>query len=81
MSIKGQYGVYCTFYFLGNALMIVERTMPDKQKLMKKGQGWLIYMLDFIEEENSQLIIHDKDSRVVKDACYITYPGAHRDAW
>jgi hypothetical protein len=39
MSIKGQYGMYHTFYFLGNSLMIAERTTPDKQKLIKKGQG------------------------------------------
>ena len=27
------------------------------------------------------MIIYDKDDRVVKDACCITYPGAHGDTW
>jgi hypothetical protein len=80
MSIKGRYGVYCTSYFLGNTLIIAERTMPDEQKLMKKGRGWLIHVFNFVEEENGQLIIHDEDSRVVKDTCCITYLRAYRDA-
>jgi hypothetical protein len=48
---------------------------------MKKGRGWLIHVLDFVEEENGQLIIWDQNGMVVKDACCITYSGAHRDPW
>jgi len=61
--------------------MILERSVPDQQKLMKKGRGRLIHVSNFIEEENGQLIICDEDSRVVKDARCITYPGAHGNAW
>ena len=61
--------------------MVLERMMPDEQKLMKKGRGCLIHVSDFVEEENGRLIIHDEDSRVVKDARYIMYPRSHRDAW
>jgi hypothetical protein len=59
MSIKEQYGAYHCFYFLRNALMILERKTPGEQKLMKKGRGWLIHVLDFVEEENGRLIIQD----------------------
>jgi len=61
--------------------MILERVAPGQQKLMKKGRGHLIHVSDFIEEENGQLIVHNKDSRVVKDMHCITYPRTHRDAW
>jgi len=61
--------------------MILERLAPDQQKLMKKGRGCLIHVSNFIEKENGQLIIHDEDSRVVKDTHCITYPGAHGNAW
>jgi len=48
---------------------------------MKKGREHLIHVSDFIEEENGRLIIHNEDSRVVKDGRCITYPRAHSDAW
>ena len=32
--------------------MVLQRTMPDEQKLMKKGRGCLIHVSDFVEEEN-----------------------------
>src|SRR5712691_3105752 len=81
MSIRGPYGVYRCSSFQGKALMILERTTPDEQKLMKKGRGHLIHVSDFVEEENGRLIIHDEDGNVVKDAHCITYPGSHGDAW
>ena len=37
--------------------MILERKKPGEQKLMKKGRGQLIYVLDFVEEENGLLIV------------------------
>jgi hypothetical protein len=48
---------------------------------MKKGRGCLIYVSDFVEENNGRLVIRDEDGRVVKDAHCITYPGAHGDPW
>jgi hypothetical protein len=50
-------------------------------KLMKKGWGQLIHVLDFVEEENGCLIIHNKEGVVVKDARCITYPRSGGDAW
>jgi len=52
MSIKEQYGVHLNSYFLETVLMILERMMPDQQKLMKKGRGRLIHVSDFVEEDN-----------------------------
>jgi hypothetical protein len=48
---------------------------------MKKGRGRLIYILDFIEEENGCLIIHNQQGIVVKDAHCIMYPGAGSNQW
>jgi hypothetical protein len=39
MNTKEQYGAYFCSYFPRKALMILERVLPDKQKLMKKGRG------------------------------------------
>ena len=81
MSIKEQYGAHLNSYFLETVLMILERMMPDQQKLMKKGRGRLIHVSDFVKEDNGRLIVQDEDGRVVKDARCITYPGANGDAW
>lgn len=62
-------------------LMVLDRTQPDEQKLMKKGRGRLIHVSDFVEEDNGRLIVRDADGRIVKDARCITYPGTHGDAW
>jgi hypothetical protein len=48
---------------------------------MKKGWGRLIHVSDFVEEENSCLIICNKEGIVVKDARCITYPGSGVDTW
>jgi len=48
---------------------------------MKKGQGRLIYVSDFIEEDNRCLIVRNQEGVVVKDTCCITYPGASSDKW
>jgi hypothetical protein len=61
--------------------MIFKRKMEGEQKLMKKGQGQLIHVSDFMEEENRCLIICNKGGNVVKDACCIIYPGAQGDPW
>ena len=61
--------------------MVLDRAQPDDQKLMKKGKGRLIHVLDFVEEENGRLIICNESGNMVKDARCITYPGAQGDAW
>jgi hypothetical protein len=48
---------------------------------MKKGCGQIIHVSDFIEEENSRLIIRNKEGIMVKDARCITYLGSGGDAW
>jgi len=48
---------------------------------MKKGQGRLIHVSDFVEEDNGHLIVCNQEGVVVKDACCITYPGASSDKW
>ena len=50
-------------------------------KLMKKGWGWLIHILDFVEEENGHLIICNEEGIMVKDARCITYPGSGGNTW
>jgi len=52
MSIKEQYGAYLNLYFPETVLMILERTMPDQQKLMEKGRGHLIYVSNFVKKDN-----------------------------
>ncbi len=54
---------------------------PEQQKLMKKGQGRIIHILDFVEEENGHLIICDQEGNVVRDAQCITYLGVSGDPW
>ena len=61
--------------------MTLGRTREGKQKLIKKGRGQIIHVLDFVEEENRRLIIRGEDESVVKDARCITYPGAQGDPW
>ena len=56
------------------------RLWNDKQKLIKKGHGWIIHMSDLIEE-NRHLVIQNQDGVIIKDAQCITYPGANSDTW
>ena len=62
-------------------LHILDRLHTREQKLMKKGRGWIIHVSDFIEKENSWLIIKDQDGTIRKDVWCITYPGANSDSW
>ena len=52
---------WCVQYLgpLLNSLTFVNRTRPEQQKLMKKGRGRIIYVSDFVEEENGCLIIRN----------------------
>jgi hypothetical protein len=61
--------------------MVVDRMSPEQQKLMKKGQGRIIHISDFIKEENGCLIVCNQDGIMIRDAWCITYPGASGDAW
>jgi len=61
--------------------MILKRGREGEQKFMKKGRGRLIYVSDFMEEKNGRLVICNEDGNIVKDARYITHPGAQGDAW
>jgi len=57
-----------------------KRNKDGNHKLMKKGRGRLIHILDFVEEDNGRLIICNQGV-VVKDAHCIMYPGASGDQW
>src|SRR5216683_868183 len=48
---------------------------------MKKGCGRLIHVLDFVEEENGRLIVHNEEGDVVKDVRCVIYPGMGTDTW
>ena len=48
---------------------------------MKKGCGRLIYVSDFIEEENGRLIVCNEEGDVVKDVRRIIYLGVSGDPW
>jgi hypothetical protein len=61
--------------------MVVDRMRPEQQKLMKKGQGQIIHISDFIEEKNGCLIVHNQDGIMIRDAQHIIYPGASSNAW
>jgi hypothetical protein len=58
-----------------------DRNKEGKQKLVKKGRGRIIHVLDFVKEENGCLIIRDQEGIVRKDAQCITYPGLGGDLW
>ncbi len=45
-----------------------DRMRPEQQKLMKKGRGQIIHVLDFVEEENGHLITCNQDGIVIRDA-------------
>ena len=48
---------------------------------MKKGQGRLIHVSDFVKEDNGCLIVCNQEGVVVKDMHCIIYPGANGDKW
>src|SRR6266851_3200097 len=59
----------------------LNRSLHGKQRLMKKGQGQLIHVSDFIEEENRRLIVRNQEGVMVKDAQCIMYLGTGGDLW
>ena len=62
-------------------LTCVERAQWGEQILQKKGRGRIIHVSDFVEEENGQLIIHNEEGDIIKDAQTIIYPGVGSDPW
>jgi len=46
----------------------LKRVQQGETKLQKKGHGHIIHISDFVEEENGQLILHNKEGTVIKDA-------------
>src|SRR6266851_4011510 len=62
-------------------LTFSNRIQDSEQKLQRKGCRWLIHVLDFIEEENGCLSVHNEEDDVVKDARCIIYPGVSSDLW
>jgi hypothetical protein len=48
---------------------------------MRKGRGHIIHVSNFIEEEFGQLVVHDEDGEILRDAWCITYPGVSGDPW
>jgi hypothetical protein len=52
-----------------------------EQPLRKKGQGRLIHVSDFINEEDGQLVLLDETSHIIRDARKVIYPGSNVDPW
>jgi len=73
----------CTLTLIpvGIVLTFLNRIQDGEQKLQRKGHRWLIHVLDFIEEENGCLSVHNEEGDVVKDAHCIIYPGVSGDLW
>ena len=73
----------CTLTLIpvGIVLTFSNRIQDGERKLQRKGHGWLIHVLDFIEEENGCLSVHNEEGDVVKDARCIIYPGVSGDLW
>src|SRR6266851_4639183 len=65
----------------GILLTPLNRVQDGEQKIMRKGHGQLIHVLDFVEEENGCLIVCDEEGDIVKDVQCIIYPGVDGDAW
>jgi len=57
-----------TLILVEHDLTFINRARCEQQKLMKKGQGQIIYVSDFVKEENGHLIICNQDGIVVKNA-------------
>jgi hypothetical protein len=59
----------------------MERAQQDEQILQKKGRSCIIHVSNFIKEENRQLIIHNKEGGIIKDAQTIIYSRVGSDPW
>jgi hypothetical protein len=49
--------------------------------LQRKSRGRLIHVSDFVNEVTGQLLLRNKEGKIVEDACEIIYPGSNGDAW
>src|SRR5258705_6662778 len=61
--------------------LIQEKLREGEQPLQRKGWGRLIHVSDFINEEDGQLVLLDKNGHIVRDACKVIYPGNNGDPW
>ena len=52
-----------------------------EQPLQKKGQGRLICVSDFINEETGWLVLLDENRRITQDAWKVIFPGSNGDPW
>ena len=80
-NIKGTSGAHRGFNSNDMFSMLLNRAQEGEQKLMRKGRGRIIHVSDFVEEENSRLVVRNQDGTIVKDARCITYPGSGGDPW
>ena len=62
-------------------LFVSYRLRQDERVLRKKGRGRIIHVSDFVNEEDSRLILCGADGKIIKDARRIIFPGANGDAW
>src|SRR5882724_9403416 len=49
--------------------------------LWTKGQGRLIHILDFINEEDGQLVLLDADGKIIDHVHVLIYPGSNGEPW
>jgi len=52
-----------------------------EQPLRKKGQGRLIHVSDFINEEDGRLVLLDETGHIIHYARKVIYPGSNGDPW
>ena len=60
---------------------MINRLRDGEQPLRKKGRGRLIHVSDFINEEDSRLVLRDSEGNIIRDARKIIFPGSNGDPW
>lgn len=73
--------MHCGFDPRDVLLTLSNRLKEGNQKLMKKRWGQLIYISDFIKEENGHLIIYNKEGDIMKDVQHIIYSRVGGNKW
>ena len=74
-----QYHDECCFHVNDEARNLWLR--ESEQPLRKKGRGRLIYVSDFINEEDGRLVLLNEDGQIIRDARKIIYPGSNGNPW
>src|SRR5438046_2536743 len=57
------------------------RLQEGQSVLQKKGQGRVIHVSDFINNEDGYLILCDEGGHIIRDAHKIIIPGSNGNAW